>query len=283
MQPLSNPAAHRDLAQFLDPDGSAHSFRLEVTGGATTTHPTGRFGTAAVVFLGFIAAVIDGTAGVQAVRSWRATQAFEVVLALALAAAVPAVAWLLVHVLRWTDRYFLVHGPFARWDPSAGTVELPRLGVTLRRDQLVGVVCLTGGEWCGGWVRAGAWCPLKDGLPEGAARVENGWVQLNELSVIARADGGTLARFPVVTVQNPWLFREFAGRFADEFGVSLLVIRLTAATRRGLAREGWRHAGEFADADRPRKVAAGRVAVCTGTPFVDDVTLGSANAGVVRG
>lgn len=125
----------------------------------------------------------------------------------------------------------------------SGTIDLSRLGVTLRRGQLVGVVCLTGGEWCGGRVCAGAWCPLKDGLPKGSLRPGNGWVQLSELSVITQAADGMLARYPVATVENAWWFREFAARFAAEFGLPLQVVSLSRTKVRELRHAGWRHAG----------------------------------------
>ena len=274
MQPLSDPPTERELAQFLDPDGAGHGVRLEVTGSETTAHPTGQFGRVVVLFLVFVFVTIGVVAGVQAVDSWRANDRAEAVAILGgtVGLAVPAL-WAMVRLLRWMDRFLLVHGPFGRWDPAAGVIELPRLGVMLHRDQLVGVVCLTGGEWWGGRVRTGAWCPLMDGLPDGAVRHGNGWVQINELSVIAQADDGLLARYPVVTVQNPWRFREFAGRFAADFGLPLHRVSLTGAKQRELRRAGWAHAGEFADADRPRKVAAGRVAVCAGIPFFEPVTL----------
>jgi hypothetical protein len=272
VQPLSDPPTARELAQFLDPDGAAHSFRLETASGETTAHPTGQFGPTAMLFLGFIFAVIAVAIGVQAVLWWRANLVEAVTLVVGMAATLPITAWLLVRVLKWLDQFRLVHGPFARWNAAAGTIDLPRLGVTLRRDQLVGAVCLTGGEWCGGWVRIGAWCPLKDGVPKHALRPEGGWMQLNELSVIVQALDGTLARYPLVTVENPWRFREFAERFAADFGLPLRVIALTRETRRELRRDGWAHAGQFADADRPRKVAAGRIAVCDGPPFFGAVT-----------
>lgn len=277
MQLLYDPPTGRELAQFLDPDGAAWSFRLEKAGDETTAHPTGQFGRVAFWFLRFILALCVAGFGIGIAGWWQPNAAVGVLLVVMFVAALvmSLVSYsATVRYLKWRDQFSLVHGPFARWNAAAGTLELPRLGVILGRDQLVGVVYLTGGEWCGACVRAGAWCPLAVGLPDGALGPWSGWVQVNELSVIAQAADGRLARYPVLTVENPWRFREFAGRFAADFGLPLQVIRLTRAKEQGLRRAAWKNAGEFADGDRPRKVAAGRVAVGAGNfPGVGAVSL----------
>lgn len=274
MQPLSDPPTAKELAQFLDPDGAAHSFRLETTNGETTAHPTRQFGRVTQLFLGFISVVIAVAMAVQVVVWWQANERLlALFVAAGLAVLLPISAWQMARILYWLDQFRLVHGPFARWNTTTGTIHLPRLGVTLSRDQLVGAVCVTGGEWWGGWVRTGAWCPLSVGVPERAGRPDNGWLQLNELSVVVQTTDGALARYPLVTAENPWRFREFAERFAAAFNLPLHAISLTRTTERALRVAGWRDAGEFADADRPRKIAAGRVAVCDGLPFFGTVTL----------
>src|SRR5437868_5705449 len=134
MQTLSDPPAARELAQVLDPDGAAFSFRLVTSGDETTAHPTGRFGWSAILFLGFIGAVIAGVLCVQAVGMWRKGDNIVAVILFAIVVfMLPAAAGSLVHILKHIDKFQLVHGPFARWNRTAGTFELPRLGVTLQR------------------------------------------------------------------------------------------------------------------------------------------------------
>jgi hypothetical protein len=272
VQSLSDPPPARELAQFLDPDGMAYSFRLETSGDETTAHPTGWFGPVYVWFLRFICALIVLGFGVGVIGMWGDHPLLAVAIYVAMVVMLLATYSFMMRFFKWMNQFYLVHGTFARWNPAAGTIELLRLGVTLHLDRLVGAVCLTGGEWCNGVVRCGAWCPRSELLPEDAAGKV--WVQANELSVIVQTADGTLTRYPLVTVENPWRFREFAASFATEFGLPLQVIALNRAKRRELRNAGWKHPGEFADADRPRKVAAGRVAVSDGSfPGFGKVTL----------
>jgi hypothetical protein len=274
VQPLSDPPPARELAQFLDPDGMAHSFRLDQEGDKTTAQPTGRFGSVAVWFFRIICALVVVGCGVAAAEWWQnAHPVMGVSIFIAMVLMALGSYSFMVCFLKWWDQMYLIHGPFTRCTPADGTIELPRLGVTLKRDQMVGLVCLTGGELWGGRIRWGARCPIGD-VMKGFVRHNDDWVQLSELSVIAQGADGTLTRYPLVTVENPWRFREFAASFATEFGLPLQVIALNRAKRRELRNAGWKHPGEFADADRPRKVAAGRVAVSDGNfPGFGTVTL----------
>jgi hypothetical protein len=105
-------------------------------------------------------------------------------------------------------------------------------------------------------------------------RPNSGWTTVSELTVIAQTADGSLARYPLLTVEYTWRFREFSEKFAAEFGMPLQVIRLIRDTRHMLRQQGWKHPGEFANADRPRKLAAGRIAVSTGSlPFFGPVML----------
>jgi hypothetical protein len=274
VQPLSDPPAARELAQFLDPDGMAYSFHLERSGDETTAYPSGRFGPVAVWFMRIICALVVVGLAVAAAEWWGNAHP---VMGVALFCATTVMAlgsyWFFMLFLNWWDQMYLVHGPFARWNPAAGTIELPRLGITLHRDRVVGAVCLTGGECWGGRIRWGARCPIGD-VRKGFVRHNDDWVQVSELSVITQAADGTLARYPLITVENPWRFREFAVSFASDFGLPLQVIPLNHSKQWELRREGWTHAGEFADADRPRKVAAGRVSMCNASfPGFGTVTL----------
>jgi len=274
VQALSNPPTQWELAQFLDPDGRALSFRLERSGGETVAHPTGQFGRMVVWFIRFICAVTLVGIGVRVARDLGDQRLLAVVVFFATPVMILATYGYMMRFFKWCDQFYLVHGPFSHWNAATGTIELTRMGITLRRDQLVGIVYLTGNECWGGRIRWGACCPLSAGLPEGAGPPGDGWHQVSELSVIAQADDGSLARYPLITLENPWRFREFAAAFATEFGLPLQMITLDRATRRELRADGWKHPGEFADADRPRKVVAGRVAVSDGSlPGLGTVSL----------
>lgn len=100
MQPLSDPPIARELAQFLDPDGAAHSFSLEQIGDETTAHPTGQCGRLAIWFLGVICAMLLGGAGVSAAEQWPEDQALAVVLFIVLAGMGVAATWFMARFLR---------------------------------------------------------------------------------------------------------------------------------------------------------------------------------------
>jgi hypothetical protein len=116
------------------------------------------------------------------------------------AAAIPASAipcWL---VFRWVTRAQVRPDDFFVLDRAAGTLTLPRAGVTLRRDELIELV------------EVHAWYWKSD---------SEGWMgdYFRELSILARGPDGTLVRYSVLASGHAKPVGLVAAELAEVFGV----------------------------------------------------------------
>lgn len=103
-------------------------------------------------------------------------------------------------ILGWLFRSRIRHDDFFTLDRAAGTLTLPRAGVTLRGEQVVELVEVHATHW---------------------VRDSEGWsgIRIRELSVIVRGSEGAFARYPVVAAGHAKPVSRVAAELSEFFGV----------------------------------------------------------------
>jgi hypothetical protein len=209
MQTVDAELTDARLARLVDPRGHSVSVQVEDKGERLVAHPRGFplwFVTACVMI------PVSILSGYMATKAFQAgLQPFDV---LGLAAGFLA-APTLIGLVWWMNREQVKRGDFFVLDKVQRSLALPRSRVHLSHGQIHG------------FVEVHAWHTVRD--EEGPS---SEW--LAELSVLARAGNGDIARYPVIACQRTHAVRRLGESLPEFFGVERRVLTLNWRTRRRL-------------------------------------------------
>lgn len=198
MVAFEKPPTDEELRSFADPEGTPPYVRLDDDGTTLTARPQ-------PIPSWFIATcLLVPTAVAVGALIWENPfddpDPLVRLMGFLFAAAIPLTVIPGWFVVRWITRVGVRQDDFFVLDRAAGTLALPRAGVTLRRDELVELVEVHGWYW-----RMGGEGPVGE--------------YIRELSVLARGSGGTLVRYPVVAAMHAKPVGRVAAELAELFGV----------------------------------------------------------------
>jgi hypothetical protein len=188
------------LNSLLDPEGRAFYLKIEESEDAITVRPTG----IPVWFLLLCLSLpIGGLVAVAAVK-WLHNELDSMLIAMMTIAPPAGIACFAL--VAFMNRTMLAKGDYFVLDKRRNALTLPRIGVTLRADEIAGFVVVSGWDTMGD-IRAG----------------ERAWT--HELTVLARKDADHLARYPVVISDHGKKIRQLAQNLAGFFHADLRTIR----------------------------------------------------------